>query len=330
MKYYIGVDVGGTKCAVTLGRAENDDINIVVRREFKTKCTPSDVLEEFLREIKAIISENSLEFSDIASIGISCGGPLDAQRGIVQSPPNLKGWDDVHITEFFTSRTGIESFLDNDANACAVAEWKFGAGKGKKNVIFLTFGTGLGAGLILDGHLYGGTNGNAGEIGHVRLRKSGPVGFGKIGSAEGFCSGGGIGRMGRAAAKKDEKSASALIAYAGGIENINAKNIAELAREGDEFCTGIYRRCGEMLGETLAILIDLLNPECIILGGVYMRSHDLLDESMKKVIESEALSISSGVCEILPAGLGESIGDFAALSLAVYRKGIKSEKSTSC
>ena len=323
MKYYIGVDVGGTKCALTLGSAENDGIKIIVRREFKTKGTPSEVLEEFLCEIRKVLADSSLLFSDIASIGISCGGPLDAERGIVQSPPNLKGWDDVHITEFFESNTGIPAFLDNDANACAVAEWKFGAAKGKKNVIFLTFGTGLGAGLILDGRLYGGTNGNAGEIGHVRLRRSGPVGFGKTGSAEGFCSGGGIGRMGRAAAESDKNGAAALIGYAGGIENINAKNIAELAREGDEFCCGIYRRCGEMLGETLAILIDLLNPECIILGGVYMRSHDLLDEGMKKVLAREALDISSGVCEILPAGLGESIGDFAALSLAVYRKGIE-------
>ena len=322
MKYYIGVDVGGTKCAVTLGSAENDEIRIACRREFPTRGTPNDVLEEFFSEIKKVLSENSLEFSDITALGISCGGPLDAERGIVQSPPNLKGWDDVHITEFFTSRTGIPSYLDNDANACAVAEWKFGAGKGKKNVIFLTFGTGLGAGLILDGKLYGGTNGNAGEIGHVRLRRSGPVGFGKIGSAEGFCSGGGIGRQGRAEAKRNEKSASALIEYAGGIENINAKNIAELAKCGDEFCKGIYRKCGEMLGETLSILIDLLNPECIILGGVYMRSHELLAEGMKKVLAREALGISESVCEILPAGLGESIGDYAALSLAVYRKGI--------
>ncbi len=321
MSYYIGVDVGGTKCAVTLGKSECEDIKILVRREFPTSGTPADVLNRFLFEIKDVLSENLLEFSDVTAIGISCGGPLDAEHGIVQSPPNLKGWDDVHITEFFEKNTGIASFLDNDANACAVAEWKLGAGKGKKNIIFLTFGTGLGAGLILDGRLYGGTNGNAGEIGHVRLRRSGPVGYGKIGSAEGFCSGGGIGRMGKAAAKKDKKAAAALIEYAGGIENISAKNIAELARGGDALCCDIYRRCGEMLGETLAILIDLLNPECIILGGVYMRSHDLLDEGMKKVLAREALDISSGVCEILPAGLGESIGDYAALSLAMYRKG---------
>lgn len=319
MKYYIGVDVGGTKCAVTLGSVRDTDITIIVRREFPTVGAPSDVLERFYTEIEAVLNENSLKFSDITSIGISCGGPLDAERGIVQSPPNLAGWDDVHITEFFTSRTGIPAYLDNDANACAVAEWKYGAGKGKKNVIFLTFGTGLGAGLILDGRLYGGTNGNAGEIGHVRLRRSGPVGFGKVGSAEGFCSGGGIGRQGRAAAKKDKKAATALIEYAGGIENISAKNIAELAYKGDGFCKDIYRRCGEMLGETLSILIDLLNPECIILGGVYMRSCDLLAEGMRKTLAKEALCISESVCDILPASLGESIGDYAALSLAVYK-----------
>ena len=321
MKHYVGIDVGGTKCALTLGVSTGDGIKITVRREFKTEGSYAFVLERFLAELKAVLSENSLEFSDIEAIGISCGGPLDSKRGVVLSPPNLPGWDEVHITEFFTANTGIPAYLDNDANACAVAEWKFGAGKGKENVIFLTFGTGLGAGLILNGRLYGGTNGNAGEIGHVRLRKSGPIGFGKIGSCEGFCSGGGIGRMGRSAAKKDEKAAENLIKYAGGIENINAKNIAELAKNGDEFCKGIYRRSGEMLGETLSILIDVINPECIILGGVYMRSSELLLEGMKKVISKEALSISADVCEILPAGLGESIGDYAAISLAVYGKG---------
>ena len=130
------------------------------------------------------------------SIGISCGGPLDSRRGVIMGPPNLPGWDDVYIVRQIENHYGVQAHLQNDANACAVAEWKFGAGRGKQNVVFMTFGTGLGAGLILDGKLYSGTNDNAGELGHIRLDRFGPVGFGKAGSFEGFCSGRRIARFG--------------------------------------------------------------------------------------------------------------------------------------
>lgn len=318
MRYYIGLDIGGTKCAVTLGQDNEGMLSILEKTAFPTEKDPYAVLKQLELSLRAILSKRALNTSDIASIGISCGGPLDAQNGIVQSPPNLPLWDNIHVTEYFTSRTGIPAYLENDANACAVAEWKYGAGKGKQNVIFLTFGTGLGAGLILDGKLYSGTNGNAGEIGHVRLRPNGPIGFGKSGSAEGFCSGGGLAQQGKQAAKEDPVGAKALLEHAGGMDGITAKAIAELADRGDDFCKDVYRKCGEMLGETLSILIDLLNPQCIILGGVYMRSSELLAGEMKRVIAREALTISANVCQILPSGLREEIGDYAALALAAY------------
>lgn len=119
-------------------------------------------------------------------VGISCGGPLNSTAGIIEGPPNLPGWNNVKIADILTSHYGVFASLQNDANACAVAEWKFGAGKGAQNMIFLTFGTGLGAGLILNGRLYSGTNDNAGEIGHIRLEEFGPSGYGKSGSFEGF------------------------------------------------------------------------------------------------------------------------------------------------
>ena len=318
MRYYIGIDIGGTKCAVTLGRDTDGVLEILEKTKFPTVKDPNEVLERFHAELLKLLDKRGLTVSHVAGLGISCGGPLDAARGIVQSPPNLPLWDNIPVTDFFRSRTGIPSYLENDANACAVAEWKYGAGKGKNNVIFLTFGTGLGAGLILDGKLYSGTNGNAGEIGHVRLRPDGPVGFGKAGSAEGFCSGGGLAQQGKKAAAEHPEAAKTLVEYAGGIDGINAKNIAELATQGNEFCLDIYRKCGEMLGETLSILIDVLNPECIILGGVYMRSNELLAEEMNRVINREALPMSAKICTVLPSGLREEIGDYAALSLAAY------------
>ena len=129
------------------------------------------------------------------AIGITCGGPLDSKKGLIMSPPNLPKWDKIPITKIIEDNFNVPVFLQNDANACALAEWRFGAGKGTNNMIFLTFGTGLGAGLILDGRLYAGTNNLAGEIGHIRLAKDGPLGYDKKGSFEGFCSGAGIARL---------------------------------------------------------------------------------------------------------------------------------------
>lgn len=318
MKYYIGVDIGGTKCAATLGAEEDGSLSVLEKSSFSTFSDPYGVLERFEEEIRRLLQKRELTCRAISALGISCGGPLDAERGIVQSPPNLPNWDQIPVTDFFQKRLGIPSYLENDANACAVAEWKYGAGKGLKNVVFLTFGTGLGAGLILDGRLYGGTNGNAGEIGHVRLRRQGPVGYGKAGSAEGFCSGGGLAQQGRQAALEHPDEAEALIVFSGGVEQITAKSIAQMADRGDPLCKRIYAECGKMLGETLSVLVDLLNPQAIVLGGVFMRSHHLLREEMDRVIEAEALAVSAEACRILPSALGEQIGDYAALSLAAY------------
>lgn len=318
--YYLGIDIGGTKCAVSLGLDSADDFIIKDKEKFPTAGnTPYEVLDKFLLHAKELIARHGLTFSDISGIGVSCGGPLDAEKGIILSPPNLPGWDRIPVKEFFEKNTGVKTKLQNDANACAVAEWLFGAGKGFKNVVFLTFGTGLGAGLILDGRLYSGTSDMAGEIGHVRLTDYGPFGFGKYGSCEGYCSGGGIAQLGRLAVNEALAAGKTprLLEVAGSIENISAKIIGDLAEtEGDEFCLEIYRKCGEKLGQTLSIIVDLLNPERIILGGVFMRSSGIIVPAMDKVMKEECLSYSLDVCKVVPAGLGEKIGDFAALSLA--------------
>ena len=244
------------------------------------------------------------------------------------SPPNLPGWDNVEIVRMASERFGAPSYLQNDANASAVAEWKFGAGKGLSNVVFLTFGTGLGAGLILNGELYEGANGNAGEVGHIRLEPTGPIGFGKYGSFEGFCSGGGIARLGVTMAKEAIKAGKCPKYFAHSDDSrVSAKTIAEAARAGDEVAIEVYRESGKRLGRGLAIIIDTLNPERIIIGGVYQRSGDLMWNAAKEELDSEALSESQKCCSVVPGALGEEIGDYAALAAAVNgnREGERSE-----
>lgn len=314
-KYYIGLDIGGTKCAQTIGRIfENDKIEILKRVEFPTAGQkPETILDKFSEFI-----ENTLKEYQISGIGISCGGPLDSKRGVIMSPPSLPLWDNIKIVEYFESKFGIKTCLQNDANACAVAEWKFGAGRGAENMVFLTFGTGFGAGLILNGKLYGGTSDNAGEIGHIRLTANGPLGYRKKGSCEGYCSGSGMARLAYIMGKKNnlKSSYSEFIGEIGGEEKISAKTMAEFARKGNAFCKAVYQKSGEMLGRSISILVDLLNPQKIIIGGIFMRAHDLLMPYAKKVMKKECLSFSLNDVEIVAADLGENIGDYAALSIA--------------
>jgi len=188
------------------------------------------------------------------AIGISCGGPLDSERGVILSPPNLPGWDEIYIVKMLEERFKIPSAIENDANACALAEFTYGAGRGCKNMVFFTFGTGLGAGLILDGRLYRGTNGMAGEAGHIRLSDFGPVGYGKAGSFEGFCSGGGIAQLGRMKALEilQTGGTTAFCKTMDDIDDITAKKIADCAKEGDGLSKEIYRICGKKMGYGLS------------------------------------------------------------------------------
>lgn len=310
MKYCIGFDIGGTKCAVSLGEIEQGNIRVLHREEVATTLSPTETLDKLLPFAWAWKTEYGVQRA-----GISCGGPLDSVKGVIVSPPNLPGWHGFSIVDYVKTNCGLSAKLQNDANACAVAEWRFGAGRGTKNMVFLTFGTGLGAGLILDGRLYAGTNDNAGEAGHIRLAKIGPVGYGKEGSFEGFCSGGGITRLAKMMAARLKKSPES-IEKMGGMDEITTKKLAQAAFEGDKFAKRVFQKSGEMLGKGLSVLIDILNPERIVIGGVYMRSSALLIPSMEKVLQKEALAESRLVCEIVGAKLSENIGDIAALAVA--------------
>ena len=314
--YYLGIDIGGTKCSVVAGTKEMD---LQGRIQFATETHKGSqyALKNLLDSSSKIVKK--LGNCDLASIGISCGGPLDSKKGIIQSPPNLPGWDNVHITKLFKEKFDVPVFLQNDANACALAEWRFGAGKGTKNMIFLTFGTGLGAGLIIDGKLYTGTNDMAGEVGHIRLADDGPVGYGKNGSFEGFCSGSGIARLAKTILveklKNGEKVFFADKKY--NFADLTTKELAQAASQGDKTVTEIFEISGKYLGMGLSILIDVLNPEKIVIGSVYARNPHLFKKVCQEVIEKEALGPAVRVCEIVPAALGDRVGDFASLSVAM-------------
>ncbi len=314
-KYFIGIDIGGTKCAIVIG---DGDFNIYKRVQFDTKTERGykAILDEFFSYLDQVFLEFPKE--QVRQIGISCGGPLDSEKGVIYSPPNLPGWDNVPIVELFQQKYGIPTAIQNDANASALAEWLMGAGKGTRNMIFLTFGTGMGSGLILNGQLYAGTNDLGGEVGHIRLADDGPVGFGKAGSFEGFCSGGGIAQLAKTViTAKVAEGIKSDFCNIENLENISAKTVAIAANNGDAVANEIIKISAEYLGKALAILIDTLNPQCIVIGSIYARNVTLFKPHIDRVLRKEAIPAAVEVCRIEPAQLGDSIGDYAALCVAI-------------
>jgi glucokinase len=314
---WAGIDIGGTKTAVVVSA---NPPAVLRRTEFPTLPAngPQPAIEQIKSALHNTLRELDCDSEALAGIGVSCGGPLDAERGIIQAPPNLSTWVDIPIVEILASEFGRPVRLENDANAGAMAEHRYGAGKGTRNMVFLTMGTGFGAGIILDDRIYRGTNGMAGEVGHVRLTADGPVGYHKAGSAEGWVSGGGLAQWATSAVqlarKRGEKS---ILLDSPKDLPITARDVGLAAEKGDALARRIVAQCGEKLGMALAILVDILNPERIVIGGLAMRLGDLLLEPARCTLAEEALQPSVAVCRVVPAALGESIGDVAALCIAM-------------
>ena len=304
----IGVDIGGTKSTVCFADG-NGHLNHV--DEFKTTGV-DETLDKIYQKVETLAKEKD------TIIGIACGGPLDIERGLIQEPPNLPGWIDVPIVKELSERCRVPAYLMNDANAGALAEWIYGAGRGTSNMIFLTCGTGMGAGLILDNRLYEGTSGLAGEVGHMRLSDKGPIGYRKAGSFEGWCSGGGLAQaaMERAVELKGE------VSFDSGTENlITTKIVAEAALKGDPEALKLFQQFGDYLGRGLAILIDILNPQKIVIGSVFARCEELIRPSMEASVNRECLPESISHCSVVSSELGDHISNYAALSVARYRSG---------
>jgi glucokinase len=292
MQAILALDIGGTKMALSLWEGET----LVKKLKFATPPTPDAAIARIVDSIDQLHL-----LQKPAAIGVSCGGPLDSKRGLILSPPNLPGWDEIPLVSILQDKTDIPCFLENDANACALAEWYWGAGRGYKDLAFLTFGTGLGCGLILDGRLYRGACDLAGEVGHIRITEDGPEGYGKRGSWEGYCSGGGLSRAYAALTGREE----------------TGKYICDAAEAGEVDACAVIETCAFYLGRGLSLLIDMLNPQCIILGSIFARSEALFRPVMDEVIARETLRASREHCRIVPAQLGEMLGDRAALGIAI-------------
>lgn len=302
--FILGLDIGGTKTALVLGTLNAD---VVARGEIST---PTNVNFESAMQIICAAIDYFLEQvcisgnKTIQAISISIGGPLNIEEGILYSPPHLAAWGQAPLKQYLLQRYNLPIFLEHDGNAGALAEYYFGAGRGTRNLIFLTMGTGLGAGLILNGAIYRGTTDSAGEVGHIRLSEEGPTEYGKVGSWEAFACGAGIQKLARLRNPQEFPT------------EITSSDIIQRTLAGDSAALELIHEVGMWMGKGLAILVDLLNPEVIIIGTLGILLGDLVLEPAREVLKMEALPISNRACKILPAQLGSSLMDVGCLMAA--------------
>jgi len=299
----LGLDIGGTKSAAIVGDTAG---NALAREEFHTSG-PDETMG------RLIDLGRDLAGGDPSAVGISCGGPLSSREGLILSPPNLPGWDRVAVVQMVRDALGVPAGLENNANASAVAEWRWGLDCQLDDLVFLTCSTGMGAGIILGGRLVRGKQDLAGEVGHVRLLEDGPVGYWKAGSVEGLTSGRALAELARRrlAQPHDPSHLDRFDA-----ETLQDKAVTGAAIDGDALAVDVVATLGEYLGRTCAMLIDLLNPQRISLGDNARRLGALLIEPTREAARREALPAAFEACAIDQAVLGASIHDLAALAIA--------------
>ncbi|MGE5676360.1 MAG: ROK family protein, partial [Mycobacterium leprae] len=265
-KVILGIDIGGTKLAagvVTMdGRQISED-----RVPSYASEGPDAVIERLIALCRRVVELAGVSWEQIIAAGVGCGGPLDPKTGVIMEPPNLPGWIDIPLVDRLQKALGIPVYLDNDANAAALGEFRFGAGRGVQNLVYLTVSTGIGGGIIIGGQLYQGENGNAGELGHMSVSYNGRAcNCGGRGCLEAYCSGTSIATRAREAVAADD-SYSLLLKLAGTPERITAETLAAALDQYDPMAMQVWAETIEILGAGIASVINVFNPQRVVLGG---------------------------------------------------------------
>jgi glucokinase len=273
------------------------------------------------------MAQAKLKTSDIAGIGIAAAGILDIDRGIVTTSPNLPHWHNVPLRDIFADRLGVVTYLINDANAAALGEHRFGAGIGFDNIIYLTVSTGIGGGIIIDGELYSGADGCAGELGHMTIEADGPqCHCGNFGCLEAMASGWAVAKEAMMRINRGERS-SIIELVNGRLENITAETVAIAARRGDQLAADIVAEAAKYLGIGLANLVNIFNPELIVIGGGLSKMGDMLLKPARKVLKERAFRLPSRTVHIVRARLGSNAGIIGAAAYVFDQKSEGSKKA---
>jgi glucokinase len=312
----LALDVGGTKLAA--GVVTGDGVvHSFLTAPARRSEGPGPMIERLVALGWEAVLAAGVPWERIPAIGIACGGPLDPTRGVILSPPNLPGWDEIPLTTIVSEALDRPAVVDNDATAAAVAEWWYGAGRGAsvRDLVYLTISTGVGGGLILDGRPYRGAAGNAGELGHLTVDWRGrQCGGGRRGCLEAYASGTNI-----AARAREVLAADATPSSLRDLEEVTARDVAEAARAGDPLAGSIWDETTAILASAVANILDVFNPELVVLGGGVTRAGDQLLVPVRDGALAQAMGPAAKAGRVVLAELGDSVAVVAAACVAFER-----------
>ncbi|WP_058301036.1 ROK family glucokinase [Gorillibacterium timonense] len=309
-KVYVGVDLGGTSIKVGLCD-ENGKLLQTYEGPTGSEHGPDEVLERIAQYVRLLVDESPYNWEDVAGIGAGLAGFLDIPEGIVRFSPNLK-WHDVPVKATLEQKLGKPVAIDNDANVAALGEAWSGAGAGIANVVCYTLGTGVGGGIIIGGKIYQGSDGMAGELGHMSVvpdLEAIQCGCGQMGCLETVSSATGIIRMAKDAVQRGDKTSLAM------IQNITAKDVFDAAKAGDEVALRIVNRAAYYLGRSMAALAVVLNPKRFIVGGGVSKAGEILFQPIREIFKKYTPAQVQENVDIVPATLGNDAGIVGAAGL---------------
>lgn len=318
----LAVDIGGTKIMTAIISNDGHILAKDICRTLADEGVPS-VINRLFSAVDSLLNLNSIEPSQLGGIGIACAGGIDSERGVVVTPsPNLQDWHDIPLAEIVRERYRVDAFLVNDASAAALGEHRFGAGRGVSNLVLITLGTGIGGGIITNGELYLGACGSAGEIGHMTVYANGPeCGCGNTGCLEVLASGTAVARDAVKRISQGEQS-SLVDMVAGEIESITAEQVGAAARDGDSLALNVLSQAAGYLGVGMVNLVNIFNPEMIVLGGGMAELGGLFIDPAKRMVAERAFPISAQAVHIVTAQLGNEAGVYGAAVYAL-KQGIR-------
>ncbi|HSK51535.1 MAG TPA: ROK family protein [Clostridia bacterium] len=311
----LGLDVGGTKLAAGVVTGDGRVLGKRSAASFVGQG-PHAMIDRHVALGRAAVEASGVPWSRVRAVGIACGGPLDPFHGIIQSPPGLPGWDDIPLVDIVERALERPAVVDNDATACALAEDWYGAGRarGVRHLVYLTISTGVGGGLVLDGRLYRGAAGNAGELGHLTVDYRGrQCGCGRRGCLEAYASGTNIAARAREALATGRPSSRAE------LPEVTARDVAAAAAAGDPLASEVWDETTAILGSAIANILDVFNPELVVLGGGVTRAGDQLLVPVREAALRQAMAPARGAADIVLAGLGEDLGVVSAAAVAFER-----------
>ncbi len=307
----LALDVGGTKLAAGVVRPDGA---IVSFRQIPTRVSegPVSTVERLLRLGEDLLDDAGVDPADLAATGVGCGGPLDPDSGVILSPSGLPGWDRVPLGRWVRDRFG-SAYVENDASAAALAEYRWG-GWDVDNLVYLTVSTGFGGGVVRDGVLFRGAAGQGGEFGHVVIDWHGrPCGCGARGCAEAYVSGTSIAK--RAAEAVLDEQTSSLVT----LDPITAKDVFDHALDSDPVAARIWNELIAMLGRAVAVLINVLEPDLVVLGGGVTRAGDRLLEPVREQALAQAMPPAAEACDVALTRHGDHVGVLGAAAIAYDR-----------